>query len=148
MKNVFGFARDPQDWIVKLNEVKKSNIEPIRIFAYRVNRMVTKAFPETGKISRINLAVDYFLRGLQSEIDYKVRLLKPKTLEFAIEKAEINEKTLKLNTNNVSNRLNVISAQDETDISTLVEPHKNDINNRFNQLKEKINAIENKKKRE
>ena len=33
MKNVFAFARDPQDWIRKLNEVKKSNIEPIRVFA-------------------------------------------------------------------------------------------------------------------
>ena len=84
--------------------------------------MFTKAFPDAGEISRINLAVDYFLRGLQSEIDYKVRLLKPKTLEFAIEKAEINEKTLKLNTNNVSKSLNVISAQDQTDIRTLVEP--------------------------
>jgi hypothetical protein len=146
MKNVFAFARDPQDWIVKLNEVKKSNSEPIRVFAYRVNRMVTKAFPDAGEISRINLAVDYFLRGLQAEIGNKVRLLKPKTLEFAIEKAEINEKTLKLNTNNGSKNLNVISAQDQTDISTLVEPYKNDINNRLNQLKDKINAIENKTK--
>jgi hypothetical protein len=39
-----------------------------------------------------------------------------------------------------------MSAQDQTNISTLVEPYKNDINNRLNQLKEKINAIENKTK--
>ncbi len=68
MKNVFAFARDPQDRIVKLNEVKKTNIELIRVFAYSVNRMHTKTFPDAGDISRINLAVDYFLRGLQEEI--------------------------------------------------------------------------------
>jgi hypothetical protein len=68
MKNVFAFARDPQDWIVTLNEVKKSNLMPIRVFAYRVNRMVTKAFPDAGEISRIHIAVEYFLRGLQVEI--------------------------------------------------------------------------------
>ena len=39
-----------------------------------------------------------------------------------------------------------MSAQDQTNISTLVEPYKNYLNNRLNQLKEKINATENKKK--
>ena len=36
-----------------------------------------------------------------------------------------------------------MSAQDRTDTIAPVEPYKNDINNRLNQLKEKINAIEN-----
>ncbi len=61
MTNVFAFARDPQDWIVKLSEVKKSDHEPIRVLSNRVNRMVTKAFPEAGEISRKNLAVEILL---------------------------------------------------------------------------------------
>jgi hypothetical protein len=51
MKNVFDYANDTQDLLVKLNEVKKTTIEPIRVFAYRVNRMVKKAFPDAGEIS-------------------------------------------------------------------------------------------------
>ncbi len=51
MKNVFDYANDTQDLLVKLNKVKKTTIEPIRVFAYRVNRMVKKAFPDAGEIS-------------------------------------------------------------------------------------------------
>ena len=93
MKKVFSFARDTQDWIVKLNEVRRLNTESIRVFAYRVNRMVKNAFPDAGEISKVDLAIDYFLRGLQEDIGNAVRLSKPKTLEKAIEKAEINEKS-------------------------------------------------------
>ena len=58
--------------------------------------MVKKAFPDPGEISKVSLAVDYFLRGLQEYIGDKVRLSKPRTLEIAIEKSEIAEKTIKL----------------------------------------------------
>jgi hypothetical protein len=51
MMNFFAIARESQDWITL-----------DCIFAYRVNRMVTKAFPGAGEILRINLALDYFLR--------------------------------------------------------------------------------------
>ena len=72
MKRVFDFARDTQDWLVKIYEVKKANTESIRVFAYQVNRMVKKAFPDVGEISKVSLAVDYFLRGLQQDIGNKL----------------------------------------------------------------------------
>ena len=93
--------------------------------------------------SRINLAVDYFLRGLLVEIGNKARLVKPNTLEFAIEKAEITEKTFKINSHEITKSLNVMEISDKTESKSILEPYKNDLNTRLNQFKEVLNEIEN-----
>jgi hypothetical protein len=51
--------------------------------------MVLKAYPETKNLLETNnkISIDYFLRGLNNEIGEHVSILKPKTLENAIEQA-------------------------------------------------------------
>jgi hypothetical protein len=51
--------------------------------------MVLKAYPEKKNLLETNnkISIDYFLRGLSNEIGEYVSILKPKTLENAIEKA-------------------------------------------------------------
>ena len=160
MKNVFAIARDSQEWILKLNEIKQSPMESIRVFAYRTNRMVQKAFPNADETTANLLAIDYFLRGLKDDIGQKVRILKPDTIEIAIEKAIITEKTSSISfqnskkvhdTSETLKKCNIFHNTDtnsaenlknESQTTRTIETYKNDINNRFKQIHDKLNAME------
>ena len=148
MRRVFAIARDSQEWILQLDQLKQSSTESIRVFGYRTNRIVRHAFP-TADVNTINLlSIDYFLRGLPEETGKRVRLSKPATLESAIEKAEIRQGTINMQVNKNSGKkegfgnLNAIKVQEDEQVKHVLEPYKNDINNRYNQMKEKINTIE------
>ena len=142
METVFGIAHDTREWLNKLNETKQKQSESIHVFAHRISRMVLKAYPETKNVMETNnkLSIDYFLRGLNDDIGEQVSILKPKTLEIAIEQAmrieskhQIKKKTKAKHDNFSKPKLELNALSEATH-----EPYKNDINNRFKQLHEKI----------
>ena len=109
-----------------------------------------KAYPETKDIMETNnkLSIDYFLRGLNDKMGEQVSILKPKTLEITIEQAmriesknQIKRKT-KVKQDIESKQkmeLNVLTEnKSETSIGNQIESYKNDLNNIFKQLHEKM----------
>ena len=94
------------------------------------------------------MSIDYFLRGLNDNMGEQVSILKPKTLEITIEQAmriesknQIKRKT-KVKQDIESKQkmeLNVLTEnKSETSIGNQIESYKNDLNNRFKQLHEKM----------
>ena len=66
MQKVFAIAQDSQEWILQLDQLKQSSTESIRVFGYRINRIVRHAFP-TADENIINLLPIDYLRGLPEE---------------------------------------------------------------------------------
>jgi hypothetical protein len=92
MKQVFAIARNQQEWILHLRDMKKKDTENFRVFAYRTTRMVRQAFPNADENTYNSLAIDFFTRGLPEAINSYVIIRKPGTLDLAIRYALIAEK--------------------------------------------------------
>jgi hypothetical protein len=142
MNAVFAVARDRQEWILHLRELKKKESENIRVFAYRTARIVRQAFPEADEDTYNFLAIDYFTRGLPEMINSYVIIRKPKSLDLAIQYADIAEKqdSPKMKTDTINLRHQIANTINQGDI----EPYKNDTNNRFKQVTEEIRTLKTK----
>ena len=144
MKQVFAIARDQQEWILHLRDMKKKDTENLRVFAYRTTRMVRQAFPHADENTCNTLSIDYFTRGLPEAINSYVIIRKPGTLDLAIKYAIIAEKqephnnTIALtNTKASTKQVNNISQPE-------AEPYRNDTINRFKQVTEEIKNLKTK----
>ena len=142
MNAVFAVARDRQEWILHLRELKKKESENIRVFAYRTARIVRQAFPEADEDTYNFLAIDYFTRGLPEMINSYVIIRKPNSLDLAIQYADIAEKqdSPKMKTDTINLRHQIANTINQGDI----EPYKNDTNNRFKQVTEEIRTLKTK----
>jgi hypothetical protein len=133
MNAVFAAARDRQEWILHLRELKKKESENIRVFAYRTARIVRQAFPEaTDEDTYDFLAIDYFTRVLPEMINSYVIIRKPRSLDLAIQYADIAEKqdSPKMKTDTINLRYQIANTINQGD----KEPYKNDTDNRFKQV--------------
>jgi hypothetical protein len=81
MKQVFAIARDQQEWILHLRDMKKKDTENFRVFAYPTTRMVRQAFPNSDENTYNSPAIEYFTRGLPEAIYSYIIIRKPGTLD-------------------------------------------------------------------
>ena len=164
IETVFTTENDEHDWIIKLNAAKQTPSELIRVFGHRINRMVLKAYSGTDEKTINKLSIDYFLRGLSDNIGETISIMKPKTLESAIKQAiiretknqikikskpeAITEKRNQKEENSLIQKQSLNSLQKDMKLLTCenksIETYKNDFNNRFKQIHEKLNSIESK----
>ena len=141
MNDVFALARDRQEWILHLKDLKKKKPENIRVFAYRTARIVRQAYPQADNNTYTSLSIDYFTRGLPEAINSYVIIRKPVTLDLAIKYADIAEKQespqVKADQNNSKPHSNHVNSINQVEN----EPYKNDTNNRFKQINEEIKVL-------
>ena len=141
MNDVFALARDRQEWILHLRDLKKKEPETIRVFAYRTARIVRQAYPQADNNTYTSLSIDYFTRGLPEAINSYVIIRKPVTLDLAIKYADIAEKQespqVKADQNNSKPHTNHVNSINQVEN----EPYKNDTNNRFKQITEEIKVL-------
>ena len=142
MNQVFAIARDQQDWMIHLRELKKGPTENVRVFAYRTTRLVRQAFPNADENTCNSLAIDYFTRGLPDSINNYIMIRKPDTLELAIRHAIIagRQETPNIKVgkdNNIKQSVCVLNTGTRED----KEPYPNDINNRFKQVTEELKGL-------
>jgi hypothetical protein len=141
MKGVFAIARDQQEWILHLRDLKRKPEENIRVYAYRTARVVRQAFPNADENTYNSLSIDYFTRGLPESINSYVIIRKPGTLDLAIRYAIIAEKneSHKVTTDKI--HMKTPTAQVKMINQTEFEPYRNDINNRFKQVTEELKGF-------
>ena len=82
---------------LKLNSQRVSDTLGKKLidFGNAVRTLARKAFPQERSGTRDRIAKTQFLRGLDGDMQLKVRLAKPKTLEDAIKMAVKYEATVK-----------------------------------------------------
>jgi hypothetical protein len=103
-----------EDWRERLTTLEAKDDESLQAFEARCRITVTGAFPDLNADAIESIQVDYFLRGLPTDIRNTVRILQPKTMIEAMEKARfqtylVNEgkpKKRKVETLNVVNDVN------------------------------------------
>ncbi|RNA16298.1 Retrovirus-related Pol poly from transposon [Brachionus plicatilis] len=82
----------PEHYVLDLGKVKRESNESLTFYGLRVTQMFGKAYPQIQDPAMIEqLTLDYFLRGLNTEICTMVRVRRPKDIREAIRFAEISE---------------------------------------------------------
>jgi hypothetical protein len=146
---------NPFYWVNVLNEMKKEPNEEYKFYGFRVSKIVNKAYGDVPGAAFNRLKIDYFLRGLDSNLSAKISRRKPQTLQDAVEKAElygievnlnikkrkIDETTLVLGSSSNDQFSSNLSKRDEygqnITLSTIIQQ----VNNNNNQLIQQIKSL-------
>ena len=108
----------------------------------RISKLVKKLYPGNDEKVNERIVVNYFIRGLDPEVGRRLRIRKPETLAYAMNKAEIISEELKTKTtekttinaieneNNGKEIVNLLGKinEKEKNISSLLEKQKQNLN--------------------
>ena len=81
-----------------LENIKLEPHQSLKLFGVRISKLVKKLYPGNDEKVNERIVVNYFIRGLDPEVGRRLRIRKPETLAYAMNKAEIISEELKTKT--------------------------------------------------
>ena len=81
-----------------LENIKLEPHQSLKLFGVRISKLVKKLYPGNEETVNERIIVNYFIRGLNPEVSRRLRIRKPETLAYAMNKAEIISEELKTKT--------------------------------------------------